>query len=228
MQLKYLLRVDTGSSAACAMKNRILCCNYYVLHLSFSVGSSKELLNYTLSKRKDVLVALCLTWTEGVESCKIQFSNGPSYSNLSTPVSGPIGSPFPVRFVDGTSSVYYHQASTVVNSTLEIVVRSNGVFDIAPDSSTTVIGTADVPNFAVMLEAYQIGLIGLLMAILTFTLVICTGIIVFLTRRGKTACISAAHYVSVILSSKLPQVPNIRSRWCNSPELPQGSTFQLR
>ena len=159
-----------------------------------------------------MLFALCLTQTKSVKTCKIEYSEDSSYSNFSTPVSGPIGSPFPVRFMDGTSNVYYHQASVVVNSTLEIVVRSSGVLNIlTTDNNNTTISdaTTNVPKLAVMLE---VGLLGLLITILAFTLAICTGVIVILTRRGKYSYFKCIIFYTLYLSSELLQVPNTNSQ----------------
>lgn len=133
-----------------------------------------------------MVFALCSSQTEGIKNCKIQYSKDPSYSNLSIPVTGPIGSPFPVCFVDGTLSVYYHQASVIINSTLEIIVRPNGVFTFATDSTTSSEKEdTTVPDHALVLEVYQMGLIGLLIAVLALALAICTGVVIVLNRRGK-------------------------------------------
>lgn len=169
--------------------------NLYMCSFGFIVvGSSGQLLNYSLTERNGMVYAFCSSHTEGIEICKIQYSMDTSYSSLSAPVTGPIGTAFPVCIVDLSSRIiYYHQASMMINSTLEIVVRSSDVFTFATtdnplsnDGITNQERNTTVPKHSyIELKVYQVGLMGLLMVVLVLALAICTGVVIIQNHRGN-------------------------------------------
>jgi hypothetical protein len=113
----------------------------------------------------------------------------------------------------GTPGVYYHRASVVINSSLEIIVHSEDVFVQGNDiESTTQVGTnhdialtthvetnsandstsacATHATFrsadgGVLLKAYQLGLLGLMMISLLTCSILALGAAIFQNHRGN-------------------------------------------
>jgi hypothetical protein len=109
--------------------------------------------------------------------------------------------------------LYYHHASIVVNSSLEIVVHSEDVVTLTDSSRTTIQdnngGTSSTtiePNDqALKLKTYQLGLLGLLMAALLLCSIIGVGVAIFQWHKGMTvlhACTSQLMlaYVHILMN----------------------------
>lgn len=126
------------------------------------VGSSDQLLNYTLTERNGMIYAFCSSQTSGIESCKIEYSMDSSYSNLSRPVVGPVNTLFHVCFTKPTRSL-----SPGFCGDQLIIVRSSNDDE-----------NASFPNLLFKLQVYQLGLLGLLFIIMLLTSVISIGILV--------------------------------------------------
>lgn len=98
-----------------------------VQSLTFFVGGTFDHLVYTLYTREASIYGLCVTSIPGVENCSIQFTTDYSYQNLSPPVFGRINIPFKV-IPEGISTIIYHQATIIADSSLTVIVRSRDVF----------------------------------------------------------------------------------------------------
>lgn len=173
-----------------------------------AAGFSHHLLIYDLNMTNGAISALCLT-PRDVTHCSIQFSTDPSYADLSSPTVGPTNTLFYFTFMEPTHAIYYHQASVVVNSTLEIIVRSSDVFNFAHGEGTeccnraytTQYTTQTLPNHSskgvVMLKVYQLGLLGLLFGVLLLGLFISIGVAVCHNKGTYmelfVACVYAQH-----------------------------------
>lgn len=150
--------------------------------------------SYVLNVSDGVVSVLCTSQLSSINQCSIQFSIDAFYSNLSTPTIGPINTPFKFPFTETPSPVYYHQASVTL-SNLEIVVHSSDALTLNMVENTTGIhdssmnqssSTCDVQS-AVVLEVYQLGLVGLLFFIL---LGVCCGITTCCACKGKWSILS--------------------------------------
>ena len=147
----------------------------------FSVGSSIQLLNYTLTERNGVVFALCSSHVPGIETCAIQYTRDPSYSNLSDPVIGPINTKFHICFLEPTPGVYYHQASFALNSSFRMRVRSSTDFAFISKMNENI----TFPNHpsGIYLQVYQLVLMGLLCFVMFLTSVISIGISI---KKGRS------------------------------------------
>ena len=154
-----------------------------------------------------VAFAFCTSSIRNVNYCTIQFSRDPSYSNLTTPTIGPVDVLFQFPFMEtSSSSTYYHQATLNVDSTYTIVVQSSDVISFPngetfPDTSVTESSTTEYTtprnSITLTIEFYQLGLLGLLIALLLFiALATCCGITLCFLHRGM--------YVSTMINNRHP------------------------
>ncbi len=138
-----------------------------------------SLLNYTLTVENSTVFALCNTSLESVEECFVQYGKDPYYQNLSSPISGPVNSKFPIPLIfDEQEMVYYHQITVKVNSSLDIIIRSSFVYD----SISSDVDVSMEVVYGIYISAYQLGLIGCAFSILLATSII---VIVILLRKGS-------------------------------------------
>lgn len=170
-------------------------------HLQISIfllaaDFSNHLFSYTLNASNNSILVSCVSAEEFISTCTIQFSNDPRYINLCTQISGPINSPFYYVLVETLPITYYHQAIVIIDSTLELRIRSSEPLTISSDNvndlehatsmSITPTTTSSSSNSAlVMLEVYQLGLLGLLMLILLLVSIVSTGVAIVLACKGK-------------------------------------------
>ena len=141
---------------------------------------------------------MCSTNTERTGNCTVQYGIDPFYQNLSAPVIGPVNSLLTIVDIE-TTITYYHQASVIINSSLEIIIKSVDTFSIEDDihniaSSMTpsMAATSHPPLFpmnsspavnnSVTLKIYQLGLAAfvVIMALGTAAIII----IVLLIHKG--------------------------------------------
>jgi hypothetical protein len=109
--------------------------------------------------------------------------------------------------------LYYHQASIVVNSSLEIIVHSEDVVTLTDSSTTTIQDkinsngatsstTIEPDDQALKLKTYQLGLLGLLMAALLLCSITGVGVAIFQWHKGMTvlhACTSQLMLAYILL-----------------------------
>ena len=159
-----------------------------------AAGSSMSVFSYILNVSDGIVSALCTSQLSSISQCSIQFSRDAFYNNLSTPTIGPINAPFKFPFTETPSALYYHQASVAI-SDLEIIVRSSEALTLNIIESTTEYSTTLMLNEsssacdvegAIVMEVYQLGLLGLLFLILISALGVCCGI---------TCCVYKGKYV---------------------------------
>ena len=120
-------------------------------------------------------------------NCSVQYTQDPLYANLSTPVIGPVNTPFPVLYVniaDLSFGTLYHQISFLINSSFKVIIRGNHSFDIENQENNAI----DTEKHSVVLEVYQVGLLGLVLCALTLAVIVYTGLVVFLCKKGKCPC----------------------------------------
>ncbi len=145
-----------------------------------TAGFAHSLLNYTQTVENGTAFALCITSLENVEECFVQYGKDPYYQNLSSPISGPVNSKFPIPLIFGKQEmVYYHQTTVKVNSSLDIIIRSSFVYDsISSDVSMEEV-------YGIYISAYQLGLIGSAVSILLLGLTTSIIVIIILLRKGN-------------------------------------------
>ena len=145
---------------------------------------------------------MCSTNIERTENCTVQYGKDPLYQNLSAPVIGPVNSLFSIVDIE-TTITYYHQASVMINSSLEIIIKSVDNFTIEDDVHNTtssmtpsMAATSHPPLFSmnsspavnngVTLTIYQLGLAAFVVIILILlTLGTTIIIIVLLIHKGS-------------------------------------------
>ena len=146
------------------------------------MGSSNQLLHYTLTERNGVVFALCSSPDYNIiETCAVQYTRDPSYGNLSAPVMGPINREFHICFLQPIPGVYYHQASVIINSTFSIRLRSITTFTFI----SKIDGNNTFPNqpSGITLKVYQLVLMGLLWLVSMFlTSAISIGILMKISK----------------------------------------------
>ena len=153
------------------------------------VGFSSEVFRYTLNISNGMAFAYCELPVPLTSQCSIKFSKDATYTNLSTlTVNGPVNSPFSFPLGESTSPVY-HQASVTL-PTLKIVVRSSSTTQPTAITEDDIINDATTSSFScasggVVLQLYQLGLLGLLVAILVLALVTCSGAFICLLCKGN-------------------------------------------
>lgn len=103
---------------------RLQCSHIFLSLVYYTAAVSSELMNMTLTVMSNVVHALCTSNNRDMSTCSIDYSTNPWYQNLSTPVSGPINTPFPVPIMEMASGTYYYQTTAFINSTLKTIVRS--------------------------------------------------------------------------------------------------------
>ena len=144
---------------------------------------------------------MCSTNTERIGNCTVQYGKDSVYQNLSAPVIGPVNSLFPIVDVE-TTVTYYHQASVIINSSLEIIIKSIDTFtnDVlystytASTMTPSMAATSHPPLFPmnsspavnndVTLKIYQLGLAVFVVIILILALGTAIIIIVLLLQKG--------------------------------------------
>lgn len=157
----------------------------------FLGGSSLNFVNLKLWRNGDVIIALCLVHnTITVSDCSIQYTQDPSYVNLSPPVTGPINTPFSIVSINEASILtsLYFQVMLTINSSLEVVIRESST--VVVERRTTqreqVVSTEIAKSESmVVLKVYQICLLGIFILFLVIALTVCSGIVYFLCRKGK-------------------------------------------
>ena len=137
------------------------------------------------------MFAFCSSPDKRIKNCSIQYTKSSSYSNLSFPITGLVDVHFPLFLWE--RAVYYHQASAIINATLEVVVQSMGVVNTAnietssyytdTENTTSVFSTAHTLG-TTTLKNYVLGLIAAVIAVLLLTLVFSIGINVIFTVKG--------------------------------------------
>ena len=137
--------------------------------------------------------ALCVSPIRSISHCSIQFSRDRSYTNLSFPNVGPMNTLFYFMLSATAPGVYYHQASVVINSSLEIVVHSGSAFALAkdfqiPESDNTTF--LNEPSGVVTLKLYQLVLLGMVIGILLLCLAISNGAAVLQFQKSMLFIIS--------------------------------------
>ena len=134
---------------------------------------------------------MCSTNTESIGNCTVQYGKDPFYQNQSAPVIVPVNSLFPIVDIE-TTVTYYHQASVIINSSLEIIIKSVDTFTTEDDVHST--ASAMTPSIAatshppikffsavVTLKLYQLGLAVLVVIMALGTAII---VIVLLNHKG--------------------------------------------
>ena len=148
---------------------------------------SVQLYTYTLTLIEGTVFALCIPLMESdvdnSSNCSIQYTKDSSFSNLSSPITGPFNIPFAIPI---NVSVYYIQAAVVVNTSLAISMRSSKVFEFANGngnkSCECECENAINPG-TVAFEVYQVVMLFLFLGILLLALMISIGIIVCLLHK---------------------------------------------
>lgn len=165
------------------------------LLLSPTAGSSIGILNYSLTISNGIVSAMCITQTQGIENCSIQYGKDPFYDNLSPPVTGPINTPFLIPFMELSTATYYHQAIITINSSLVVIMRSNGrlTFPDFETSADTMFTTPENKN-TVMLEAYHLGLVGSVILVLLILVLIMAVVIARLIHKGNNYYLTATKF----------------------------------
>lgn len=165
-------------------------------------GISQLLFIYDLNVTDGVVSALCTSPIKDITNCSIQFSRDPFYNNLSFPITIPMNEVYLFTFIGYTPAVYYHQASVVVNSTLEIIVHSSNILIIASndigktDDNSTFLNQSITSGGVVMLKIYQLGLLGLVIAVLFSSLLISIGVVIF--HRGMLCTCTLILYFACV------------------------------
>lgn len=91
-----------------------------------------DLLNYTLTLTDDIVFALCSSLRQDIKNCSIQYTLDPYYRNMNSPVLGPINIPFQIlTIIHKDSTLYYHQATVITNTSAKVILRSSNVFTTA-------------------------------------------------------------------------------------------------
>ncbi len=71
-----------------------------------TAGFTHSLLNYTQAVENGTVFALfCITSLDNVEECFVQYGKDPYYQNLSSPISGPVNSKFPIPLISGEQKI---------------------------------------------------------------------------------------------------------------------------
>lgn len=132
---------------------------------------------------------------QDIENCSIQYTLDPYYRNLSSPVTGPINTPFPmITIIHKDSTMYYHQATVITNTSTKVILRSSDVFTTAiHDTSGIGVTNTTLPflptgsenRVTIVLETYQVGLFGSVVAVLLLIVVISIIVIILLLNKGK-------------------------------------------
>lgn len=131
-----------------------------------------------------MVFAKCSSLVEGIDYCTIQYGMDHSYDNLSSPVTGPMDTLFHICVLELTPAVYYHQGSVIINSTLEIRVRSSTAFSFSNNNTYTCTSDAESTYDGIILQAYQMGLLGAFICVMVLALVICIGLLIHNCCKG--------------------------------------------
>ena len=160
-------------------------------HICTTDGSSEQMVNYTWTRRDNVIFALCSTRIEDIENCSVQYSQDPHYINLTSPITGLTNTPFPVLSASPasldvtTEALYYHQASIVIDASFEVVIRARDSFSF---EGHVVMATSPFPtDFKMMtieLEIYQLALLGAVIAVLLLAGSACFCFVIVLLQKG--------------------------------------------
>ena len=153
---------------------------------------------------------MCSTNTESIGNCTVQYGKDPFYQNLSASVIGPVNFLFPIVDIENTIT-YYHQASVMINSSLEIIIKSVDTFTTEDDVQKTassmtpsMASTSNSPLFpmnsspgGIILTFYQLGLITFAVIILILALGTTIIIIVLLIiQKGNNSFLSLIRLMS--------------------------------
>ena len=152
---------------------------------------------------------MCSTNTESIGNCTVQYGKDPFYQNLSASVIGPVNFLFPIVDIENTIT-YYHQASVMINSSLEIIIKSVDTFTTEDDQKTassmtpSMASTSHSPLFpmnsspgGIILTFYQLGLITFAVIILILALGTTIIIIVLLIiQKGNNSFLSLIRLMS--------------------------------
>lgn len=163
-----------------------------ILSIQITVGSPAGLLHYTLYRIDGITFALCMS-TIVHSNCSIQYTTDPNYSDLSSPVVGPINIPFVIPNMETSIAAVYHQATVlaVVLLNFEIVVKSSGVYAIDNDENINnstmrpVLPTGVSGHGAALnVEVYQLGIVVIAFVVLILVLIVSIIFVILQTLKG--------------------------------------------